>query len=114
MSNRNPCKFSLIALAVLLCAAAAERQVNAQQAYEVEYRLVNWKTLHFHEAGKANLHFKTMKDLGCEAKQHPHNGHIDVTYRCPAWRRITLPTDAEAHNWERWLKSSGFETKHQH
>ena len=113
MTNRNG-SLALSALVVLIFIGTGTQQASAQQGFVVEYRLPSWKTLHFEDGAKANLHYKTVKDLGCEAKQEAHGGHIDVSYRCANWRRITLPSDASAHNWENWLRASGFETKHEH
>ena len=56
----------------------------------------------------------TLKKLGCEVKTHKHNGHIDVTYRCPKWRQLDLDTHAAAHKWESWLKEFQFQTEHKH
>ena len=88
--------------------------VQAAEKEIIEYRLKDWKTVEFEDAKKAKTHFDTVKKLGCEARQEDHNGHIDVSYRCPKWRQISLKSHADAHNWERWLEASGFETKHVH
>jgi hypothetical protein len=80
----------------------------------VAYRLVEWRTAHFDDETAAKRHFETLKRLGCEAKMDPHGGHIDVSWRCPKWHEITLPTHSAAHRWEDWLKASGFETRHEH
>ncbi len=86
----------------------------AAESYVVQYRLVEWKTAHFEEAAKADAHLVTLKNLGCEAQAGDHGGHIDVRYRCPAWRSLAVQTDAGAHRWEKWLRACGFETAHQH
>jgi len=114
MTIRNGNRAALSFLALVLLASAGVNQARAQQGFDVEYRLVNWKSMHFHDAAKADLHFKTVKDLGCEAKQMDHDGHTDVMFRCTNWRRITLRSDQGAHQWQNWLKACGFETKHQH
>ncbi len=82
--------------------------------YLVEYRLTQWKTVHFDDPGQAEEHLATLKKLGCDAHASAHGGHIDVRYRCPAWRSLAVETDAGAHRWERWLRACGFETAHQH
>jgi hypothetical protein len=88
-------------------ARAAEREV-------VAYRLANWKTIHFDDSRRADIHVQTIKRLGCEVKSGDHGGHIDVSYRCTEWREISLDSHDKAHEWEGWLKASGFETRHQH
>ena len=88
-------------------ASAADREV-------VAYRLTNWKTVHFDDAKRADAHTKTVKRLGCEVKTGDHGGHIDVSYRCSEWREISLESHDKAHSWEKWLKASGFETRHDH
>lgn len=80
----------------------------------VAYRLGRWKTVHFDDAQAAQRHLETLKRLGCEAETHDHAGHIDVRYRQPTWTPLALATDDVAHQWESWLKRSGFETLHGH
>lgn len=80
----------------------------------VAFRLPKWKEIHFDDAGKAEQHFKTVKQLGCEAKMDSHGGHTDVVYRCIEWKQITLKNHNEGHQWERWLAASGFDTWHGH
>ena len=101
-------------LAIAICSSLAAGQASAQQAYTVDYQLPAWKTLHFDDPGKADLHYRTIRGLGCEATKRAHGDHTDVTYRCVQWRRIDLTSDASAHNWEHWLQASGFKTKHTH
>ena len=88
--------------------------VRAAEKEVVEYRLEKWKTIHFHDAKAAKVHVDAVKKLGCEVKQADHDGHIDVTYRCAEWKKMSLKTHSDAHKWEEWLKKSGFETKHVH
>ena len=88
-------------------AMSAEREV-------VAYRLANWKTIHFDDSRRADIHTQTIKRLGCEVNSGDHGGHIDVSYRCTEWREISLDSHDKAHEWEGWLKASGFETRHQH
>jgi len=114
MINRNWKRFTVVAASLVFLFGVGVLSAQDQEGYHVDYRLVRWKTMHFHDAKKAELHFKTVKDLGCAAKKASHGDHIDVMYRCPNWRRITLRSDASAHSWQRWLRGSGFETKHQH
>ena len=108
----------LAALGVAFAAMAFLNNASAiaqtPQKEVVEYRLAKWKTIHFDDAKAAKVHYDAVKKLGCEAKQADHDGHIDVTYRCPEWKKMSLKTHSDAHKWEDWLKKSGFETKHVH
>jgi hypothetical protein len=101
-------------LAVALAGAILVPSAAAADKEVVAYRLVNWKTIEFEDMQKGKLHLATIKKLGCEAKEVPHSGHMDVSYRCPEWREMELKTHDSAHQWENWLKASGFETKHSH
>lgn len=80
----------------------------------VRYQLTNWKSKHIHDVKKAETIVATLKKLGCEVKSHQHNGHLDVTYRCPKWRQLELESHDEAHKWESWLKEFEFQTEHKH
>ncbi len=82
--------------------------------FVVKFRLTKWKSAHFHDAKAAKTFNETMTKLGCEAKQHAHGDHIDVTFRCAQWRALSATSDEHAHQWESWLKKYGFETSHQH
>lgn len=100
--------------AVLVSLSCLAAPANSNQAWVVEFRLPQWKTMHFSAEPKAEQHLATVKKLGCEAKLLDHEGHFDVRYRCAKWKRMVLDTDAEAHLWVRWLKQVGFETVHEH
>jgi hypothetical protein len=80
----------------------------------VQFRLTNWKTAHFDDAKKAQTQSATLKQIGCEVKLHAHGSHHDLSYRRAQWRSISLKSHSQAHQWERWLKSNGFETAHNH
>lgn len=101
----------LLALAIALISAVA---VHASDAYVVKFRLANWKSAHFNSVKQAKSFQDSVTKIGCEVKQHAHDGHVDVTYRCPDWKSIQVGTDDAAHGWESWLKKNGFETSHQH
>ena len=88
--------------------------VDAAGLERVEYRLSDWKSLHFKDAAKAAAYVKTFKSLHIEYKQSSHGDHIDVSYRCPKWQTLTLKSHSDAHNWQDFLKKVGFETKHAH
>ena len=80
----------------------------------VAYRLKETKTIHFDDTRKAQLHLQTVRKLGCQAKMDDHGGHMDVSYRLTSWSALTLTTEQAAHQWEGWMKKSGFETLHAH
>ncbi len=87
---------------------------NSGHLATVAFRLPRGKSAHFDAAAKAKAEFETLKMLGCEVKQGSHAGHYDVSYRCTKWRTIGLEGEKDAHKWEKWLKSKGFETRHEH
>lgn len=80
----------------------------------VQYRLPSWKSGHRDSSSQAESLADTLRMLGCEVKKGAHGGHFDVTYRSPKWRSIGLENHEAAHNWEKWLQASGFETSHDH
>jgi hypothetical protein len=80
----------------------------------VRYRLETWKAKHLHDAAKADRIAETLQKLGCEVQKADHNGHIDVKYRCPQWRQITLNNHDEVVRWQRWFKEYNFQTEHKH
>ena len=85
-----------------------------EQKEIVEYQLDKWKTAHASDDAAAKKMVATLKQLKCEVKTDNHGGHIDITYRCPQWKRMTLKDHKTAHQWEAWLKKYGFSTKHTH
>ncbi len=80
----------------------------------VQYRLPDWKTMHFHQPLAAKAHLEMFKMLGCEVKTTKHGDHEDLRVRCPAWQVIGVPNHAEAHAWMGVLKKLGFATLHEH
>ncbi|GAA4468619.1 hypothetical protein [Novipirellula rosea] len=78
------------------------------------FQLPQWKTMHFEDANKAAQHLATVQQLGCEAQQDQHAGHIDIAYRSPKWRSLSVKDHAMADQWARWLKASGFDVSHAH
>ena len=70
--------------------------------------------MHFDDLQKASEHLEAVKKLGCEVAPAGHDGHNDVTYRCPKWKSLTVATDELAHQWEEWFEAAGFETLHGH
>lgn len=109
----------LLMTQVVLSAVIGSTQLFAQRANvgtppSVAYRLKESQTIHFDDSGKAQLHLDAVKKLGCEARMDDHGGHMDVTYRLTSWTALTLADENTAHQWEAWMKKSGFETLHAH
>lgn len=105
---------ALATLATVLSCVGATRVAVAANPFIVDYRLPAWKTAHFDDVKGADAHFAAVTKLGCQTKKGSHDGHYDVSYTCPQWRRIALESHDDAHQWENWLKAKGFETKHAH
>lgn len=80
----------------------------------VQYRAVETKTLHIHDAVGATEALAIYQTLGCKAEKVTHGGHSDLRVTCPEWREIVLPNHETAGSWETYLKNAGFETKHEH
>jgi len=114
MNGRKKQMLIAAGLAIASMTSLAVQSTSAADKEAVAYRLAEWKTIEFKDPNRAKVHFSTIKKLGCEVKQADHNGHVDVSYRCPKWRQIELSDHAAAHKWEDWLKASGFETQHKH
>jgi hypothetical protein len=72
-----------------------------------------WHAKHYHNAKEAEAHFKALKSVGCQVDKQDHDGHIDVRYRLPFWKTLAFKTDAEAHQWQKYLDKMGFETRHE-
>ena len=82
----------------------------------VDFRLVEWKKFHFESAQTRDQKqiTATLKRLGCQIKEDRHGNHTDVAFRAPVWSTIRVADHATADQWMRWLKQTGFETKHSH
>lgn len=92
-------------------AATASQEANQEI---VQYRLTKWKSVHTGDEKAAQKMLNTLKQIKCEVKTQQHGDHIDIIYRCPAWKKLSLKDHKTAHYWEGWLKKYGFETKHIH
>ena len=99
---------------VVCCLVVAAIANTSEAAESIAYRLSDTKEMHFDDARKAQLHLEAVKKLGCEARLDSHGGHTDVVYRSTRWQSMEVATDKLAHQWEDWLKKSGFETIHGH
>jgi hypothetical protein len=101
--------------AVTACVFSSAGKAFADEEHPVKYRLAAWKSMHFdtEAAAQKDAEFLT-KTIGCEVQLGQHDGHFDVSYRCPKWKVLTLKSDDEAHEMQGWLKKRGFETEHTH
>ena len=104
------CLMLLVLASATTPAFAQERTGNTT----IAYRLTRAKTIHFDDQQTADKHLEVVKRLGCEASSEMHEGHPDVTYRCPEWKSLTVESDKLAHQWQSWLIASGFQTLHGH
>lgn len=76
----------LFAIAALCCCSLTVCSLRADSLEKVEFRLMEWRSLHFDQASQAKEYYETFKSIGCECKQESHGNHIDVAFRCPKWR----------------------------
>jgi hypothetical protein len=97
-----------------ICLGQSDGGPAAENKEIVRYRLTKWKSVHTGKETDAKKMVATLKQLKCEYKMHQHGDHIDVIYRCPAWKQLSLKDHKTAHQWEAWLKKYGFETQHIH
>lgn len=88
----------------------SDAPATAENHKTVGFRLVNWQTKHLHDAKAAQELAESLKKVGCEVQQAAHNGHIDVRFRCPSWKMITVENKDYAVQWNNWLKNAGMET----
>lgn len=105
---------TLIVTQLAIGLSVGASQSSAVEPPSIAYRLKETKTIHFDDGRKAQLHLDAVKKLGCEAKMDDHGGHMDVMYRLKTWKALTLADENTAHQWEDWMKKSGFETLHAH
>lgn len=105
--------------ALLIAGSAGSTTLFAHEGEDhngevIAYRLTEWKEMHFDDPRQADLHLQAVKKLGCEAKKDAHGGHIDVVYRSPEWKQITVKSHDLVEQWEKWLVGAGFECWHVH
>lgn len=105
---------TLVFVAVSAFGVMSGKSAAAADQFVVDYRATTWKTAHFDDSNIADSNSSTLAKLGCEVKKGSHGGHYDVSFVCRQWRRISLKSHDQAHQWEKWLKASGFETRHAH
>ena len=80
----------------------------------VSYRLPQNQRAHLHDSAQAAQIVSIFKMLGCEVETSDHNGHLDLSVDCQQWIVMGVETEDAAHQWQDWLNSNGFETKHTH
>lgn len=95
-------------LALLSLAWSTQVGLVAESPQSVAFRLSDWKSLQFESVDEAQQQLQTLKQLGCEARLK----QSAVQYRAARWTKVTLDTPELANEWERWLKTAGFETLH--
>ncbi len=76
----------------------------------IGFRLADWKTAHFHDVNQADSAEQTLTKIGCEVNRSQHDGHIDLRFRSPTWKQITLETDEQVEQWSQWLVQQGMLT----
>ena len=77
---------------------------------KVGFRLANWRTIHADDTNAANDTVGTLKKIGCEVRQSNHGGHVDISFRCPSWKTISVQSDEQSKKWNQWLTNNEFET----
>ena len=87
---------------------------GAEQPQIVAFRLTEWKSLHFGDERQAQEQLRLLKEIGCESEVKQHADHTDLRFRSARWNKITLDNHEAAEEWEKWLKTFGFETLHGH
>lgn len=81
----------------------------------VEFRMVNWKTIHGKGGEQDKQVIDTLSKIGCEVSVAQHLGHSDIKYRAPVWRDVHFADHAQADQLSVWLKQNGFEVApHKH
>jgi hypothetical protein len=114
MGKRSVSIVLLAAVVAGFFCSVASRAASAAEKAVIQYRLEKQKTMHLDDEKTAKSHDQSLRKLGCESKLGGHSGHFDLTYRCPKWREAAFDGHDEAHRWQKWLKSLGFETAHAH
>lgn len=99
-------------LTLLSLAWSTQVAYAAESPQSIAFRLIEWKSLEFDSTAEATQQLETLRQLGCEARLKQKPEQISVQYRAPRWMKVTLDTKELADEWERWLKTAGFETLH--
>ena len=81
----------------------------------VEFRMVNWKSIHGKGTQDEKQFVELLGKLGCEVVVSEHAGHSDIKFRAPTWRDVHVAEHKAADELGDWLKKSGFEVApHKH
>lgn len=94
-------------------AHAQEHAHEGEEHEEVTYRLASWITLHPKQEDEAKELSAIFKGLGCELREARHEGHFDISIRCPETMHIDVASHEAAEFWQKWLAKSGFESRHE-
>ena len=86
----------------------ASRAIEAQKT--IGFRQPNWQKKHIHNVAEADKLIASLKKIGCEVIKNDHNGHLDISFRCEAWKTITVQNEAFQKQWSTWLGQNGLET----
>ena len=105
-------KIALVCLLVTMAGFASLASAAGREM--VRFRIVEQKTVHLNDQKTAAAYHQSLTKLGVQSKVHSHGNHFDLTFHCPQWREANFKSHDEAHQWEHWLKSLGFETEHHH
>ncbi len=105
---------ALVVVALATPASFGQSNETGEAKVYIAFRMEKWNSRHIHDAPKAQKHAETLKQLGCEVKTASHDGHTDVSCRTIFWKSLALDSHDQAHQWEKWLQDSGFETIHAH
>lgn len=81
----------------------------------IEFRMVNWKSIHGKGSAEEKKFVDLLSKLGCEVIESEHGGHSDIKFRAPTWRNVHVTDQKAADELGTWLKQNGFEVApHQH
>jgi len=92
---------------------AHEHAQEGDKHEEVVYQLPGWIVLHPRQEGEAKELVAIFKGLGCELREARHEGHSDISVRCPRAMHIEVASHEAAEFWQKWLAKTGFEAQHE-
>ena len=76
----------------------------------VSFRLTQWFVIHGDGTEATQQQIAQLRNMGCEVQQQNHGNHIDIMYRCPQWKSMTVENDEQMASWYEWLQKAGFDT----
>jgi hypothetical protein len=77
---------------------------------KVGFRMANWRSIHGDGTKATTDLVSTLQKIGCEVKQDNHGGHVDISFRCPSWKTVSVQNDDQSNQWHQWLVNNEFET----